>query len=279
MTRIIDGKKIAADIIERLKKLPRPSKALAAVYVGKSRASESFLRQKEKIAKELGIDFRVYKFDESLSQDRLRREVGKISKQGIVGGAIIQLPLPQKFSRQPILNAIQPEKDVDCLTETMLGKFYTGRSPIVLPSVGAAEEILKTLSLKLEVSKVAVIGAGFLVGKPIASWLMGKARDVYVLRSGSDFNILKQADLVISGMGEAGLIKAEMLKENATIIDFGTSYFDGKIRGDFDDESLKAKYLKIKTINYTPTPGGTGPIVVAKLFENFYKLCGLNFKS
>lgn len=267
MTNIVDGKKIAAEIIERLKKLRKPDKILAAVYVGENKSSESFLRQKIKIAKELGVDFRIYKFDDSLSQDKLRQEVGKISRQGVVGGVIVQLPLPEKYSRQPILNAILPGKDVDCISETMLGKFYTGRSPIVLPAVGAVEEILQNSGFQIQDSRAAVVGSGFLVGKPIASWLMGKAREIYILRSGSDLAILKQADLVITGVGKAGLIKPGMLKEGAGVIDFG--YDNGK--GDFNSEQ-QATSDKRQGIWYTPTPGGTGPIVVAKLFENFYKL-------
>ncbi|MBI4119329.1 MAG: bifunctional 5,10-methylenetetrahydrofolate dehydrogenase/5,10-methenyltetrahydrofolate cyclohydrolase, partial [Parcubacteria group bacterium] len=184
---------------------------------------------------------------------------------------IVQLPLPAKYGRQPVINAVDPEKDVDCITERMLGKFYTGRSPIVLPAVGAVQEVLGTMNYELGMKKVAVVGAGFLVGKPIANWLMGRVRELYILDKGSDLDLLTGADLVISGVGQAGLIRPERLKEGVGVIDFGISYVDGKMRGDFESAELKAAW-------YTPTPGGTGPIVVAKLFENFYTLCGLNPK-
>jgi len=153
----------------------------------------------------------------------------------------------------------------------MLGKFYTGRSPIVLPAVGAVEEILKDLRFKIQDLRVGVVGTGFLVGKPIANWLTGKAKEIYILRSVSDFEILKQVDLVISGVGRAGIIKPEMLKDGAGVIDFG--YDDGK--GDFDPGNIPDSKFQILKIWFTPTPGGTGPIVVAKLFENFYQIGSL----
>ena len=109
----IDGKKIAGEIVEKLKEKEKPEKILAAVYVGSNPASEAFLKVKEKAAKELGVDFRVYSFSESISGEKLREEVGRISKMGVAGGVIVQLPLPDKFNKQKILNAVDLEKDVD----------------------------------------------------------------------------------------------------------------------------------------------------------------------
>jgi 5,10-methylene-tetrahydrofolate dehydrogenase/methenyl tetrahydrofolate cyclohydrolase len=111
---------------------------------------------------------------------------------------------------------------------------------------------------------------GFLVGKPISDWLNGKCKEIYLLDVGSDLGILKNADLVILGVGKTGLVKPEMLKENAFVIDFGYSMEDGKICGDFEPPSGHSP----SAISYTPTPGGTGPILVAQLFENFYRLTG-----
>ncbi|MBI2033623.1 MAG: hypothetical protein HYT13_00810 [Candidatus Liptonbacteria bacterium] len=115
---------------------------------------------------------------------------------------------------------------------------------------------------------MAVVGTGFLVGKVIVTWLLGKVRELYVLDRGSDFGVLKNMDLIISGVGKAGLIKPEMLKSGALLIDFG--YDNG--RGDFDAASLSSPTYNLKPITYTPVPSGTGPILVAKIFENFYSL-------
>lgn len=281
---VIDGKRIADEILTRLKSQPKPKKFLAAVLVGENEASVSFLKQKEKAAKELGLDFRLYKFPGDIKQDALRDEVLKIAQHSTCGGVIVQLPLPEQLNpvrgregtqrasasngmnRHYILNVIPREKDVDILGERALGAFYTGRNPVSPPVVGVVEEVLKAAGFSLAGKNAAVVGAGFLVGQPIATWLKGKVKELYVLDKGSDFGVLKNADLVISGVGKAGLIKSEMLKSGALVIDFG--YDNGK--GDFDLQPLTTSDKPL--VSYTPTPGGTGPILVAKLLENFYKL-------
>ena len=262
---VIEGKKISQEIINELKKLPKPKKFFGAVLVGNDASSISFLKQKEKVAQELGIDFRLYKFPTEIKQDELRKEVLKIALHRTCGGAVVQLPLPEHINRQYVLNVIPREKDIDVLGERALGAFYAGRNMVLPPAVGVVDAILTTYNLQLTTLKVAIVGLGFLVGKPISHWLMGKCPEIYLLDQGSDLKILKQADLVITGVGKPGLIKPKMLKNNALVIDFGYGLENGKIKGDFDATQLT-------TFSYTLTPGGTGPILVAKIFENFYKL-------
>lgn len=270
----LSGRDIAAEILERLKLKPAPKKFLAAVLIGENPASGSFLAQKEKTATALGVDFRLYRLDAKLANDDLRHEVGRISRQGSAGGIIIQLPLPEHLNRHYILNAIPREKDVDVLGERALGAFCTGRNPILPPAVAVLDEILRHSTFHIQHSTVAVIGLGFLVGKPITIWLMGRAKEILLFDKGSDFALLKNADLVISGVGIPGLIEPDMLKEDASVIDFGYSMGEsGKLRGDFDASLLPPTPSTLNAIPwYTPTPGGTGPILVAKLFENFYAL-------
>jgi methylenetetrahydrofolate dehydrogenase (NADP+)/methenyltetrahydrofolate cyclohydrolase len=265
---VIDGRKIASEIIERLKKQRMPAKFMAVFLVGEDPASASFLNQKERAAKEIGVDFRPYKFSGNITQDDLRKEILKIVEHKTCGGAIVQLPLPTQINRQYVLNAIPREKDVDVLGERALGAFYAGRNLVLPPAVGVVGEILKAENFELKTKKVAVVGLGFLVGKPISEWLKGRCAEIYLLDIGSDFSVLKQADLVILGTGQAGLIKPEIVKDNALIIDFGYGMKDGKISGDLDSTKIPG------SIRYTPTPGGTGPILVAKLFENFYSIAG-----
>jgi methylenetetrahydrofolate dehydrogenase (NADP+)/methenyltetrahydrofolate cyclohydrolase len=270
----IPGKEIAQKIIDELKSRPKPEKFLAAVLVGENPVSINFLKQKEKTAKELGINFRLYQFPESIKNDGLRKEVLRIVLLKKVGGVIIQLPLPEHLNKHYILNVIPREKDVDVIGERALGAFYANRNPVLPPAVAVVKEIVDATSFRLQASKITVVGLGFLIGKPVSTWLMTKCSEIYLLRRGSNLEILKQADLVISGVGKAGLIKPEMLKSEASIIDFGYD-IDGesKIRGDFDASELEIKNSKLEISWYTPTPGGTGPILVAKLFENFYTLC------
>lgn len=273
---IIDGKKIGQEIIEELKKRPKPEKFMAAILVGDNPASANFIKQKEKTAKELGVDYRIYNLSPDLKNDDLRAEVGRIAAQKTCGGVIVQLPLPQHINKHYILNVIPREKDVDVLGERALGAFYTGRNPVSPPAVGVVEKILVSCHLSLVTLNVAVVGLGFLIGKPIAAWLMGKAKDIMLLDKFSDLSVIKNADVVILGTGQAGLIKPEMLKDGAGVIDFGYSITqinaDRKmvISGDFDSSSLSTQNPSLAF--YTPTPGGTGPILVAKLFENFYEL-------
>ena len=266
----IDGRKVSDDIIARLSEKPTPKKILAVVLIGDDPRSISFIKQKEKIADKLGVDFRLYKLEKDLGSDGLRKEIGRISKQKTVGGVLVQLPLPEGLNEQYILNAIPREKDVDVLGERALGAFYSNRNPILPPTVETVIEILKITGTDLGVSTVAIVGFGKLVGKPVGVWLAGKCKNLHLLNKESDTKILSSADIVISGVGKAGVIVPEMLKDGVGIIDFGYYYFpDGKVSGDFasDDNLTKVKF-------YTPTPGGTGPILTTKLMENFYTLCG-----
>ena len=265
----ISGQEVSGEIVERLQALPKIKKILAAVMVGEDPTSLSFLRQKEQFAEKLKVNFRRYDFPESLGNDALREEVGRISKQKSVGGIIVQLPLPEGVNKYYVLNAMAKEKDVDVLSERALGAFYNNRSSVCPPAVETVKEIIERQRIDLSKSNIAVVGLGALVGRPIALWLMGKCAHLDLLDKGSDLNLLAEADVVISGVGEAGLIKPSNLKEGAGVIDFGYYYFeDGKLSGDLDITSREVEGLSF----YTPTPGGTGPILVAKLMENFYKL-------
>lgn len=265
---IIDGKQIAKKIIDRLKTKPVPQKNLAAILVGDDPASVSFLKQKEKVAKELGVDFRLYAYkEEDFTADSLRKEIGRVSGQKSVGGVIVQLPLPAKFNQQYALNALDPVKDIDVLGERSLGAFYAGRSRVLPPAVETLKEVLKEIGFDLDDKKVGVVGLGLLVGKPISVWLMKKTAEVRLFDSKSDLGGLKTMDLIVSGVGKANLINGSMVKRGVGIVDFGYDFSGGKIRGDADVESLAdiASFI-------TPTPGGTGPILVSKLFENFFVL-------
>ncbi len=264
----IDGVKTADDIILRLGKIGTPDKILAVVLIGDDPRSISFIKQKEKAANKLGIDFRVYKFSDSLGNDGLRKEIGRIARQGKVGGIIVQIPIHDSLNEQYILNAIPREKDIDVLGERALGAFYNNRNTVLPPSVETVREILKATKTDIENLSVAVVGMGRLVGRPISVWMMGRCKNLYLLNKDSDKKILSKADIVISGVGKAGILEEEMFKDGAGVIDFGYYYFsDGKVSGDINvGDSSRLAF-------YTPTPGGTGPILVAKLLENFYSLC------
>lgn len=275
---IIDGKKIAEGIIEELKQKPRQKKFLAALLIGEDPASMTFLKQKEKVAETLDIEFQLHKFPERVSRETLRRTMDKIAGRKMCGGIIVQLPLPSHINMHYILNAIPREKDTDVLSERALGSFYAGRGVALPPAVGTLIAILDNALTVSEGDdtemagwyvrdkKVAVVGLGFLVGRPIATWLIGKSKEAHFLDKGSDFEVLKEMDVVILGTGQAHLVNHKMLKPNALVIDFGCAKVGKEILGDFDATHAP------DSLSYTPTPGGTGPILVARLFKNFYEL-------
>ncbi|MDP1719255.1 MAG: bifunctional 5,10-methylenetetrahydrofolate dehydrogenase/5,10-methenyltetrahydrofolate cyclohydrolase [bacterium] len=257
---IIDGKQIASLVLAELKKQPQPTKKMIAVLVGDDPASLSFLKQKERVAKELGVGFELKQFSGDIGQVELMENIVLISSEQNVGGLIVQLPLPARFDRDQILSAITLEKDVDVLVGSILP-----------PAVLAVEDILNFLNFDLKGKIVGVVGKGFLVGAPIAKWLQGKCSQVIIFDSKSDLADLKKADLVITGTGKAGLITDDMLKEGAGVIDFGYGMVNGKISGDFAASLLLTTSPNLLAF-YTPTPGGTGPILVAELYKNFYSL-------
>lgn len=274
---VIDGRAVAAGILVRLKAKPKLSRFLAAVLVGEDSASVSFLKQKEKVARELGVDFRVLNLPADVSQASVQAKIEKLARDGKCGGIILQLPLPAHINCERVITAIPEEKDVDALCGNL----------VPAPAVGVVEEILRTENYKprrqgvgaptetseLTTARVAIVGLGFLVGRPIAKWFEGKAKELITLGIGDDLARLNDADIVILGVGKAGLVGPAMLKHSALVIDFGYSRgADGALRGDFDSSSL---VVSRTSLAYTPVPGGTGPILVAKLFENFYTLVAL----
>jgi len=278
---IIDGKTIANDIVERLRAFPKSSagKFFGAALVGDDPASLNFLKQKERVARELGIEFRLHQLPLGITTDELRAEIGRLAAPKTCGAFIVQLPLPEAINRYYVLNAIPKEKDVDCLSEAALGAFYTERGKIAPPSVATVEEMLRREYPAMQKNpgamrelKAVVIGAGFLIGKPVGFWLQNRVAELVVLDA-SVKNIhdkLGDADIVVSGAGHANLFSARHLKEGAVVIDFGFSRGEGgEPVGDFDPAGADEK-----NIRYTKTPGGTGPVLVAKLFENFHMLNG-----
>lgn len=269
----IDGKQISQKILDELKQKPKIKRFLAAFIVGNNPASESFVKQKEKIAKELGVDFRIYHFEDSLNNDQLKDKMSQIISSKLCGGAILQLPIPSGLNASYVLNAIPPQKDIDLLSERSLGSFYSGRSKILPPSVIAVKEVLKETGIDIKnLKSIAVVGQGILVGKPITTWLSGKVPQIFALDKGSDLSVLKGVDVVVLGTGVKGLVKALMLKKGAGVIDFGYGTDNnGKMGGDFDEDSI-TQAGGDHLVFYTPTPGGTGPILVAGLLKNFYDL-------
>jgi len=269
MATLLSGETIAEQIIKKLEKqssswrIKNPK--LLVVQVGDNLVSEKYIQEKEKIAERIGISFEILRFKKGTSQKKVQAEIEKAGKDSKISGIIVQLPLPATFQRQDILNAIPVSKDVDVLSHTSFGLFALGELPILPPTVKAIAILFKRYRIELQGKQVVVVGAGRLVGLPIATWLLGqKARVTVVDKSTKNLaDVVRQADIIISGVGKTKLIKAAMIKKGAVVIDAGSSVAQGKITGDVDFNNVihKAKFI-------TPVPGGVGPLTVACLFEN-----------
>lgn len=260
---LIDGNKIADDILKGLRKQLIPEKEFAGILVGDDAASLSFLKQKERAAQSLGVKFKLYQIDSTLPQSKLIEKVASICADEKVGGMIVQLPLPSQYDRVAVLNAISISKDVDVLNgET---------TKILAPAAGALAHVLKTINFDLTNAHAVVVGSGLLIGRPITNWLMKQVRQLTVVnRGGYDPAIIRTADLVVTGTGVPRLIRGEHLKQGAVVIDYGYGRDEAdELAGDVDMKSAQ------KVAGYvTPTPGGMGPVVVSQLFANFYRLAG-----
>ena len=269
---LFDGKKLSQKILDELK-LETAGTAkklrLAVVVIGQNSVTQKFIQQKQKAAQFIGVDFRIFPFEETITTDELRKRIAQIVHEKKNTGVIIQLPLPEHLSVQYILNSVTPEKDVDMLSARSLGDLAVGKNRILPPVIGAIKAFFEEYEIDYKTKYIAVIGAGKLVGLPVSLWLLNEKATFTVLRSStpdlSEFT--KKADIIISGVGKPKLLTGEMIKEGVIIIDAGTSESEGKITGDADFESAskKASYI-------TPVPGGVGPVTVAILFKNLLTL-------
>ncbi|OHA00152.1 MAG: hypothetical protein A3C07_00280 [Candidatus Sungbacteria bacterium RIFCSPHIGHO2_02_FULL_47_11] len=269
---LLDGKKLAQKIAEGLKKevagfSRRPR--LGIVVVGKNPVIQKFIEQKKKFGKEVGVDVRIYPLEESVTTNELRKKVAELVHEKRNSGIIIQLPLPERINAQYILNSVTPDKDIDVLSSRSIGNFAVGRNPAMPPVAGAVKALLDEYGIDYKNKYIVVVGAGGLVGKPIAVWLLNEKATFSVVRSSTKNpqEFLKHADIIISGIGKPNYITGYMVKDGVVAVDAGTSESEGKVVGDIDFESVSQKASFI-----TPVPGGVGPVTVAMLFKNLLVL-------
>ncbi len=264
---IVDGNAIASEILARLGKQIqslglRPH--LAVVLVGSDPASQTYVRKKQEAAESIGVKFSLYKFPQTITTDELIAELHQIQSQAL-SGIIVQLPLPPTIDKRVALNELDPEIDVDYLSWESLGKLVIGENQLVPPTPGAILEVLNFHKVPLKGKHVVLVGQGELIGKPLANILIQMPVTLTVCgretKNLSDFT--KQADILITGVGKAGLISGSMVKPGVVVVDAGVSFKGKKMFGDVKFEEVS----KIASL-MTPTPGGVGPITVAKLLEN-----------
>ena len=279
MTTIIDGKaiakKIEQDVQKRVNVLRQKgiSPKLHVILVGDNQASQTYTHTKAKAAERVGIDFTLHNFPATISEDDLIASLQKIQADGTVSGLIIQIPLPEHLYTEKVINSINPKIDIDCLTNTNLGRLVMNQPLFTPPTPTAALRILDEIAFNPKGKNITIIGTGALVGKPLAIMLINAGASVTTINSRTTNSKEKclSADVIISGVGKKNIVTAAMVKPGAIVIDTGFVYENGILSGDVDFDAIKDI-----TSCITPTPGGVGPITVAELLLNTVKSAELN---
>lgn len=257
-----DGKqvrnKILAETKQRIESMDRKP-VLAVFWIGDNEVSGHYVALKKKVAEDLGVDFRLIKFPESVTQEEVIKKINDVNDDKEVDGVMVQIPVPNHLDQKKIIEAISPEKDIDGL-RYCLGLDSQFKPPVVLAILKAIEDSGK----KIEESKIAVVGRGFLVGAPLIRILNDQAQDLVVAdrNTGDIADLTLNSDIIISATGSPKIIKPGMVNPGAVLIDAGTAEVSGELLGDIDPKLYEiASY-------YTPVPGGIGPVTVAMLMKN-----------
>ena len=224
-----------------------------------------YVRIKEKKCEQIGIVSRIYRLNTDVSQKEIIQLIEKLNNDDSINGILVQLPLPTHLEEEKIINIILPEKDVDCLTGTNLGKLITGNSILEPCTPKGIIKLIESTGTCIEGKHAVVIGRSNIVGKPIALLLLEKNATVTICHSKTRNlkEITKQADILIVAIGKQKFVTEDMVKNNAIVIDVGINRVNGKLIGDVDFENVKEKCSFI-----TPVPKGVGPMTVAMLMEN-----------
>jgi len=272
MTIIIDGRKISKEILAEIKEEVSSlsfQPVFCDVLVGDNPVSTQYVNMKKKRGEELGILFHEAFFPIDITTEDLVKEIKALNKVPNICGVIVQLPLPESLDQQEVLDAVDSSLDVDCLSTITSDKFYSGDLFLGFPTAFACIALIDSLNLDLKDKKIVVMGQGKLVGKPVGALLNFRNLNVEILESKTEGKeeIIKEADIIISGIGKGKYIKGNMIKKGAVVIDAGTSESNFGIVGDVDLESVKGVAGFI-----SPIPGGVGPMTVAMLFRNVLKV-------
>lgn len=270
--KLLDGKVVKKELLGELKeavsKLERPL-GLVVVQVGEDPASCVYVGQKEKMANNLGFNFKHIKLDEKVSQDELLEVIYKLNDDDSVDGVLVQMPVPRHIDAKVIQNAISPKKDVDGLTDYNMGRLMHNEKSLVPCTPKGIMDLLKYYKIDVSSKNVVIVGRSDLVGKPLMALMINNNATVTLCHSKTKSlrSYTKHADILIVAVGRALLIKGEDIKRGAVVIDVGINRMDdGKLLGDVDFESVKDKVSYI-----TPVPGGVGQMTVAELGFNTYQ--------
>ena len=275
MAVIIDGKELAKKIranlkieCEELKKGNINSK-LAVIMVGEDPASKVYVRNKSKACEDVGIKYEEYLLDSKITQKELIELIEKLNNDKTINGILLQSPIPSNLDVNEAFRTISPQKDVDGFNPVNVGKLVLNQDTFVSCTPYGIMKMFEEYDIDLTGKNVVILGRSNIVGKPLIHCCLNKNATVTSCHSKTQ-NLAqkaKEADILISAIGKANFVTADMVKENAVVIDVGINRLDnGKITGDVDFESVKEKASYI-----TPVPGGVGPMTIAMLMNNVIK--------
>jgi len=268
---ILDGRALANKIkaqakieIDQLKSkgiIP----GLAVILVGNNPASQVYVNMKTKACEEVGIYSINHRMPEEVNEKDLLYVIDMLNKNPLVNAILVQLPLPSKINEEKVIEAIDPKKDVDGFHPYNMGRLLRGQ-PFIFPCTPyGIMKLFEEYKIELKAKDVCVIGAGNITGKPMSYMLLNENATVQIchIYTRDLKEKTKTADIIISATGKAHLIKADMIKEGAVVVDVGIAKVNDKIVGDVDFENVSqiASYI-------TPVPGGVGPMTIAMLINN-----------
>lgn len=272
MAEIISGKEVAAVLNEGTAAKVAELKnkgigvSLAVIIVGDDPASKVYVNNKKKACEKLGITSYEYVLPESTTQEELMQTVKELNERADVNGILCQLPLPKHLDSNAVIDAIAPEKDVDCFSPTNVGLLNIGRGRLSPCTPAGIMDMLEYKNISVSGKHCVVIGRSNIVGKPMSALLLAADATVTVCHSKTQNlkEITKTADVLVAAVGRPKFVTADMVKDGAVVIDVGIHRTEsGKLCGDVDFDSVEPKASYI-----TPVPGGVGPMTIARLMRN-----------
>lgn len=277
---LLDGKALSNKIkeevkveVEELIKEKSVTPGLAVILVGNDAASATYVASKAKSCKNAGIYSVVHEMPDTISQDELLETIKRMNENPSLDGILVQLPLPKHIDTTIVLEAIDPLKDVDGFHPYNVGRMVSNLDSFLPATPFGVMRMFEEYNIDLKGKNVCVIGSSDIVGKPMAALLINAKATVTVCNSSTKdlASHTKAADIVVIAVGVPHLLKGDMLKDGAVVIDVGINRLDtGKLTGDADFEDCKDKCSHI-----TPVPGGVGPMTIGMLLKNTVKAARL----
>jgi len=278
MAVILDSKKLYEsfenEIKEKLSALPKL--CLASVVIGQDYSAKTYQNSQKQTADKLGVNYLSVELSSGISFAEFKDKIKKLNQDKNITGIILNKPFPSKWKDTDVFSLLDENKDIEGMHPANLGKFLIGEPRYISPTVNSIIILLDNCGIKPYGKKATVVGCSLLIGRPLSLWLASEFSTVTMTHIATEVedlkSYLKNSDIVVSAVGEPGLIKGEWIKQGAVVIDVGTGEKGGKIAGDVEFEKAKQRASYI-----TPVPGGVGKLTTILLYRNLLKAAGVKF--